>query len=410
MLSTLALAAAFMVACERPEDNPSTPDEPTPEEPQEPDEPTPEEPDEPDTPTYVNLSEKGTSNCYLIEVDGPYCFDATVAGNGVDAPSFAADTAKVVWQTVDGLVTEFCYEDGVIKFDLSDKAGSALFAAVDSEGKILWSWHIWKPKETLESFTTKTGYEIASLNIGALDSNPGSVDSYGMFYQWGRKDPFPAGPTLTGDTSTKPVDLYDMDGEVVKVSYSSWGSNSSNNLEYSIANPTVVLAGYPLPGSYQDWLKDENNSLWGNPDGNVRNDENEYPNKGSKSCYDPCPVGWRVPPVDVLRTATPSGGYDVDESQFDVDGEFNYGYYMNMAEGSSYFPASGRYYGAYGMLYGTVSGLWGNYWSNAPYASDGNQMGSIIVAFQKTATAASMSPLAGGAKSDAYPVRCIRDL
>lgn len=409
MISTLALAAAFMVACEKPGNNPVTPpEEPeTPEEPSTPEEP--ETPDEPAGPTYVNLSENGTANCYVIDMEGPYCFDATVAGNGVDAPSFAADTAKLVWQTTDGFVTEFSYEDGVIRFNLSEMTGNALFAATDAEGKILWSWHIWKPEESLQSFTTKTGYEIASLNIGALVSTPGSLDSYGMYYQWGRKDPFPAGPTLTGNTATMPVDLFDIDGATVKVGYSSWSSDSANTLEYSIENPTIVLAGQPLPGSYKDWLKEADNKLWGNPEGAVKNSENEYPNKGSKSCYDPCPAGWRVPPVDALKTATPSGGYDEDESQFDVEGDFCYGYNINMAEGSSYFPASGRYYGAYGMLYGSVCGLWGNYWSNSPYGDSDSHMGSIIVAFQNTATGASMSPLAGGAKSDAYPVRCIRD-
>ena len=370
----------------------------------------------------TDLSKDGTANCYMVRSGSrEYSFNASVKGNGV-APygeNASIDTREVkgvrlIWQDA-GIIdaASVKYTSGRVTFRTVAKAreGNAVIALYSdrgcSDGKCLWSWHIWM---TDASDCEMAGVRFLDRNLGAASPALREDGRNGLFYQWGRKDPFPAGPTLTGDTSTMPVDLYDMDGEVVKVSYSSWGSNSSNNLEYSIANPTVVLAGYSLPGSYQDWLKDENNSLWGNPDGNVRNDENEYPNKGSKSCYDPCPVGWRVPPVDVLRTATPSGGYDVDESQFDVDGEFNYGYYMNMAEGSSYFPASGRYYGAYGMLYGTVSGLWGNYWSNAPYASDGNQMGSIIVAFQKTATAASMSPLAGGAKSDAYPVRCIRDL
>lgn len=411
LISTLALAAALMVACEKPNSSPVTPpEEPeTPEEPSTPEEP--ETPDEPEGPTYYNLSAAGNANCYVIDHVGPFRFDANVAGNGVDAPSIEPKGVKLLWQTTPGLITDLKLEDNAISFGVSDDFGNALIAATDEEGNVIWSWHIWHPKEMIEEIETKTGYMIANLNIGALVSTPGSLDSYGMYYQWGRKDPFPSGPTLTGDTKTMPVDLYDIDGEVVAVGYSSWYSDASNNLDYSIANPTVVIAGMPLadnPKNYKDWLKEANYGLWGNPEGNVMDEDLGYPNKGRKSCYDPCPVGWRVPPKDVLSTATETGTFSFDESEFDIDGDFNYGYHINMAEGSSYFPASCRYYGEYGMLYGTYCGLWGNYWSNAP-CIDNNQASSIL-AFQNTNGSAFMSTIANGARSDAYPVRCIRDI
>ncbi len=100
--------------------------------------------------------------------------------------------------------------------------GNALVGAYDSEGQVIWSWHIWtRPKENdPRTFNTKlyytydwdangiygkdsgkprvAGYTLMNCNLGAMvDKITGSVTTYaayrtyGTLYQWGRKDPFP---------------------------------------------------------------------------------------------------------------------------------------------------------------------------------------------------------------------------
>lgn len=74
-------------------------------------------------------------------------------------------------------------------------------------------------------------------------------------------------------------------------------------------------------------------------------------NKGAKSFYDPCPVGWRVPPADVFRTFTASGGYAWVVEEFDIadtngDGvksleDYNHGWTFNLGDSApSYFAAA----------------------------------------------------------------------
>lgn len=367
--------------------------------------PTPIPGDQLPVEVWEHLSYRETANSY-VTVSGKYYFNATVAGNGVNAPAIAVDSVYLLWQTQKGLIQDLSYKDGKVYLITSELgSGNALIAGLDKNNEIVWSWHIWQPAVKVESFTTKTGYEMCNLNLGATTAEAGKVGSYGLLYQWGRKDPFPNAPTLTGTTATLPCTLYNMSNkEIEPILNSSWKDSECNTLAYSIANPTIVLTNYAQYATSRDWLKagTGDDSLWGNPNGAEKNGDNEYPNKGTKSCYDPCPPGWRVPPVDALRNATPSGGYEEDVTRFDVDGKYNYGWNINMKEGSSYFPAAARYDGSYGMLYGSVAGLWGNYWSNAPY---GEGLGFAMVAFQE----GSMSPNAGGSKADAYSVRCIKE-
>ncbi len=380
--------------------------------------------------TTVNLSADGTANCYLLSAAGDYSFNATVKGNGAGTEGLSKPAAispsgaKLVWETEKGLVSGVAFADGKISFTASGKAGNALIAATDAAGKILWSWHIWYPEEEVQNFVLKSGYSAMNMNLGALTSKfsgEPDVKPYGMLYQWGRKDPFPASPTLTGDTQTVGAPLYDVSGKEISIGYSSWTSSANNTLEYAIANPTVCISSYALYTTSQDWLATSNDALWGNPDGSERDKTtNTYPNKGAKSYYDPCPVGYRVPPADVFRSFTSTGGYAWTLDSFDVadsngDGaitadDFNYGWFFNADSGKSlFFPAAARYYGIYGMLYGSVSGIWGNYWGNAAaQPSYGNPgVAFCVLSFDKSQM--TVSPAATAARADAMSVRCIKE-
>ena len=377
----------------------------------------------------VNLSADGTSNCYVITAADWYAFNATVKGNGAATEGLKAPAviepkgAKLVWETAKGMISDVAYEDGRITFTASEQKGNALIAATDAEGTILWSWHIWAPEDEFGAVEAKNGYKVANMNIGAMKSAyTGDVKPYGMLYQWGRKDPFPASPTITGTTTTVGAPLYDADGKNVSITNSSWSDTKSNTLAYSIANPTVCLSNYAQYYTSKDWLAADasNDALWGNPKGSEKDSDNKYANKGAKSYFDPCPVGYRVPPADVFSYFTTSGGYSEDISTYDIadvngdgkkDGDdFRYGWDFNMREGSQHFPAAARYDGSYAMLYGSVSGIWGSYWGNCP-ASSVSSVGTAfcVLSFQKITAGTSTSPNGVASRADAYSVRCIKE-
>lgn len=378
----------------------------------------------------IDLSASGSSNCYIISQPGACSFDATVKGNGaategLEAPGkMSPDSAALVWETSKGMITDVKLKDGEISFKAADVNGNALIAAYSADKKIIWSWHIWFPEENVKTYTTKTGYEVMNMNLGAMTSTFGetsSVKPYGLLYQWGRKDPFPGSPTLTGNTKTINAPVYGPDGNEVKITNSAWNSTGNNTIAYSIENPTVCLSCMAQKSVSMDWLKksDSNDALWGNPMGNERDSENGYPNKGSKSYYDPCPTGYRVPPVDVFRTFTTSGGYMESPSSFDIadangDGmtdvkDFMYGWSFNMKSGNLFFPAAARYDGSYAMFMGSVSGLWGSYWGNSPAVSSIDQSVDGYAFCVLALRSESVSPSGSASRSDAYSVRCIKE-
>ena len=402
----------------------------------------------PDTPEDLSVS--GTANSYLIGHSGYYCFDATVRGNGKaveglsEPAGITAEGASLVWQSQPGMISKVTYKDGKISFRVSDKTGNAVIAAVDADGNIAWSWHIWYPKAAPKGLGSSTGAVVMEYNLGALSADHTSLDSYGLLYQWGRKDPFPGSPVMNGGNITmKNVSVYGIDGEEVEITHvDALGSEiSGSHLAYSVAHPTVCIGNrLQYVDGCRDWLpaSEGNASLWGNPEGNKRQ-ESEYPNVGSKSYYDPCPVGWRVPPIATFRPFTKTGGMawatgtTDDFSWGDLGGatttavvDFNgdglyslddwtdgWHIYLDKENGvHTYFPATTRYDGQYAMFMGSMVGIWGNYWTNSTDGSTGGLAQAFsfgLKDYNNPNYSITISPLSSGSRADAYAVRCIKE-
>lgn len=271
-----------------------------------------------------NLSKLGYSNCYMVHMAGDYTFKTRLVDN-----TPVNNIAKVDWlwaSKVDGkegnaLVSNISYADGTVSFTASEHEGNALLAAFDSEGNIVWSWHIWLTdmpevydyqNNVIPQSDGKTdGYYCMDRNLGATDATLwGGYETFGLYYQWGRKDPF------IGDTTEEREQQYvAANGRyewVEKVSVfgnsdkltvcntayaqAKWQSiptsSANNSIEYASANPMTFYSGGT--GSQANWL--DMKSL----DPNIKNDIAYDMDKSlwrpfQKSNYDPCPVGYQVP-------------------------------------------------------------------------------------------------------------------
>lgn len=225
----------------------------------------------------VNLSGSETSNCYLANMKRDYRFYAKAKGNrGKSATDFTPVSADVLWEnsltgTSYRAVKPVIYFDGYIYFRKNRQngesyhPGNSVIAARDASGNILWSWHIWAPGQNLPSTTAyaNSAGNVMDRNLGALGVTPGTPESIGMFYQWGRKDPFPANFS----------DVFPAPAKT---------TSSIGTVDYTVSHPTQFL--YGCSESCYDWhYKPQTAANWSGT---------------SKGVHDPCPVGWRMPSGD----------------------------------------------------------------------------------------------------------------
>lgn len=260
-----------------------------------------------------NLSRLGCANSYMVHLPGTYTFSTRRVDN-----TPVNGIAKVDWlwaSKVDGasgnvLVSDISYADGEVTFTASEKEGNVLLAAFDDAGNILWSWHIWlvDAPEVIDCENNviyqgnglTDGYYVMDRNLGATDATVGGgYGTFGLYYQWGRKDPF-IGSTKgervrNADTGEWDV-LYEPFGEpltVVNSAYSQavWTSapstKSTGTEEYAAAHPMHFMycednagqANWLGQGNFYKWV-DRDDAMW---------------RPFQKTNSDPCPPGYMVP-------------------------------------------------------------------------------------------------------------------
>lgn len=318
----------------------------------------------------MNLSVNGTANCYIVGPDAVSVFDAEFKGNSTDQPVGDVSEAVLVWQSRQGLVTELAYapKEKKIVVHTSDASGNALVAAKDAAGNILWSWHLWicDYDPDASAFTTEpnaagTVWTFMDRNLGALNTVRGSFDSFGLLYQWGRKDPFPAPATFTvmNDDYT-----YEVDGEPTWYDISNNALPKFNEtveyhgtLENSIKHPDVFYAmTYRSTGEFDEYGEEIFVDDWPTGDwAEVSDDDFWGGESGKKTIYDPCPVGYKVPVSDEAGN-TPYDWLTYDKITWD---SANNGCEFN----GIWFPATGtRAYASGTLDYpengNPYSGLW----------------------------------------------------
>ncbi len=307
---------------------------------------------------YIDLSAKGTANCYIVNEAGKsYKFKATVKGNGYDpitgaqAEAIAPAKAYILWglkkTTALGsdntqLNTSILRQsvevdkDGYICFTTPEKMedGNFVIVAADKSDNILWSWHMWcvqgydYEKTAVNVTVHGDNYYIMDRNLGAY-ANPAAKaapteEDYhyarGLFYQWGRKDPFVCGNSHIPDASygyMSWIDWCEANGTLLKSPTFSIAGNNAYKYNAYIAGHNLSELGEILAHSIKNpmqfykcdanWATTESNSNgqtsdWGKLWGNQKADGN-----GVKTMYDPCPVGYTVASPNRLKFITATG-------------------------------------------------------------------------------------------------------
>lgn len=248
-------------------------------------------------------------------------------------------TAYVYWEDVPGLIRQVeisgTNESANINvaIDSGKGKGNALISFHvgpngDASDPIYWTWHVWVTDDPTNGIEYSKGFEtdLDEIRFDPLhmDRNLGAVSdeflgndwnkSSGLFYQWGRKDPFP--PLLHKDRSY--YELTGLIGNIVDEDVNSvQGShynmvirpydNESDNIKYSIKNPSDFIIGKTSQTWFSSSFKQSDQpehawDLWAdNFKGGKSNANSSNPDISSdsksyelKSVYDPCPGGWRV--------------------------------------------------------------------------------------------------------------------
>ena len=298
----------------------------------------------------TDLAAAGTANCYIVSESGVYKFP-TVKGNSSESVG-SVSSAGVLWETfgtstvpeVGDLIASVAYKDGQIILETPEeyKEGNAVVAAKSSDGTILWSWHIWLTDQPQEQVYYNNAGTMMDRNLGATSATPGYVGALGLLYQWGRKDPFLGSSSISDVVEAKSTGTWPS---------SVTTSTSKGNVDYATANPMTFISG--TESSEYDWhYSSRNNDLW----------------TSSKTIYDPCPAGWRVPDggeYGVWSKACDSSSsfgcqYDGTDEGMNFSGKFG-------SASVIWYPASGNRDYSDGPL-GNVS-FYGNYWSVTPEGS-----------------------------------------
>ena len=459
-----------------------------------------------------DLSAAGTqtANCYVVKTTDAnkwYRFKATIRGNGAETPAqisytgavipandrIAPTNAALVWETREGGTSPTLdyvgySKNGYIVFKLGKASEGNVVVAAKNGTATLWSWHIWttaafdrngikvqtyetRPRNGLAPYAdiTKREFKMMDRNLGAASGKATKVaeeaiKTYGVYFQFGRKDPFPAAGVMTRTNDADIVPVYDANGnKILKNSNQIKNSTITKGIDqaavklqlaYVVENPLMfilrddddklaIYGGDSAEPSY-NWIfaahpakndKDgsvpwkASNKLWGS---GVQDERNSLILgtiiNVKKTIYDPCPYGYHMPPQDAwtnfttVTTAyitnivteynviaedkynqTTDGTGFVDEN-FKVWGRrfFTTGN-TAIADASNvaFYPAMGYRFGDDGRVHSVGRGCYA--WSASPYSAKSSKGGFL-------GTGADwVHPVSATFRSDAFPVRCVRD-
>lgn len=312
-------------------------------------------------PVVTDLSAVQTANSYIIERSGFYRFRVNVRGNGVTGLNIedATEPGKTFYRPFDANMGSGINIDEIAKVDIlwwqgDLRAGSAWrsfaasdhsaaeiedecpvaildggdvsdgfvvmyvtvnentrgnvgLAAYDTNGGILWSWHLWiQPDISLVRFGD---YTLMDRNLGATYAPSGALTTTdetdhdltattGFFYQWGRKDPF-AGPLKLIDSGNNTQPWFRQDARGNWYRETTYLTATKGTIPDSVKDPLhFFTSGDNFWQTNYTKPDDASNDLWG-----YVGRSGFKGDSFAKTMYDPCPPGYRVMQHNVFHTA-----------------------------------------------------------------------------------------------------------
>lgn len=353
------------------------------------------------------------ANCYVASLPATrYKFDPMRGGNGDIA--LATAKVKVLWQTSDELIKYLDMRDGSVTFYLepvvdendTSKAtvepGNAVIGAYDANDELIWSWHIWVTNNdptVAENTIELGGQTLMNHNLGADTNSNGAKDpdailrSYGLYYQWGRKEPM-LGPNDWNFVQNYDDVIYNENGVNLTLGYVD--SKEGGSVAWSTANPLNIILGNP--DNAYDWLYDgHDDTLW---------------SADTKSNYDPCPAGWHVPSSDIFASLTIAAA---DDAMAWEEAQPMYGWMLEdtTTGASHFFSAAGRRNYLDGRLDNmnvneTLPVPWsGYYWSATPLGDDASAL-YFNLNTDTRSTWNGIDTSRAMHRANALPVRCVK--
>ena len=416
--------------------------------------------------TIRNLSASGSANCYVVKPGGSYKFKTSVRGNGVDTryktsateyatikgnfteqEILAQKRAQLIWEVANTTnATDASQDanvidgapvysgDGYITFKTGTAGGNAVIAIVDNNNTVLWSWHIWSTEDaeaiincTAITPTTKMmdrnlgAGRNANLGIKIVSSDSSTPVDFldrGLFYQWGRKDPF----------------IYNFTNRRRCGDGSGWEQFSQSEIPaeaetaaiaYSIAHPSKYMPSKNT--TTRDWFTSNQaisrgNTLW---NGGILTKESMETYKQSalatvdanKSIFDPCPLGYRMPisgiwgkTNSVTSNTVGSWAYYNDSWMRNPTGYINGSYFIEGDGVYSFYPSASALQDRHIVFNGDDNpGL--RYWTaslNAQTVNDNTGQNTSYYGGTVYITSTKNQPFNFAPKSDARPVRCVQ--
>ena len=341
------------------------------------------------TSAATDLSSSATANSYIVSKGGLYKVKA-VKGNSTTSVGSVV-SAAILWETYGTsttpnlceLIKGACYKDGYVVFQTADtfKEGNAVIVAKDASGKILWSWHIWFTDEPEGQEYYNNAGTMMDRNLGATSATPGDVGALGLLYQWGRKDPF------LGSSSIHYESMAEANSTITWP-YAVSSDSSHGTIAYATANPTTFIC------------RDRNNYDWYYTGDSSTDNTRWTTSDNSKSIYDPCPVGWRVPDGGdngIWSKALGSSSsfdytYDSTNEGMNFSGKFG-------SDQTIWYLPSGCRNGYNGGL--CFVGYNGLYWSASPNSYDAYTLSFRFDGF--------VYPSNSNSRADGFSVRCVRE-
>lgn len=322
------------------------------------------------------------ANCYIIDPDehtytdetgehkyDGYCFSATVIGNGESGIlSHGAQTlypssekispvrAQMIWESELGLISQVELLYGYVRFVINpEMRGNAVIGVYDDQDNILWSWHIWISEDSLTEMSRNISLSSGNT-ITVMDRNLGAskavwieqddvLDTYGLYYQWGRKDPSMGPPEWNYSLRSLVTDTY-YDFSLEPKNAAEVRFIEQPTLKDGIENPMYLVLPTGQTNVYRfNWIYENNTFLWGHLDNDHDSETVVY-----KTIYDPCPYGYRIAGPELTTL------FSIAEDINNGITYTNYGQILHLGNSDLYFPYAG--YKGVDRSLNSVIGAW----------------------------------------------------